>query len=133
VLDHDDVVARISAEYEKRGFQVHSRRNNLPSGSKRNEAIYRPDLLVKDSGGQIVRIVEVETSDAGKAVVGAAVLADVCMGIEMENGRQKRKPTLVFIFYLKSANLELGKKRLEHLTRQNRIRHLADVLLTTEN
>jgi hypothetical protein len=72
--DHDDAVARIAAAYEKRGFRVQSRGNNLPHGSKRDEAIYRPDLLIKDpTSDQIVRIVEVETSDAVKAVVGAAV------------------------------------------------------------
>lgn len=68
--DHDNAVARISAAYEKKGFRVQDRGNNLPYGSRRNEAIYRRDLLVKDPvSHQIVHTVEVETSDAGKAVV----------------------------------------------------------------
>lgn len=105
----------------------------MPCGSKRNEAIYRPDLLVKDPAShQIVHIVEVETGDAGKAVVGATVLADTCMEIELEKERQRQKPTLIFVFYRQSANLELGKKRLAQLTRQNRIRHLANVMISTE-
>jgi hypothetical protein len=77
-------------------------------------------------------MVEVETGDAGKAVVGAAALADICTGIEIERGRQQGKPTLIFVFYRQSTNLELGKKRMEQLTRQNRIRHLAEVLIRTE-
>jgi len=131
--DHDSAVARISAAYEKKGFQVQSHGNNLPYGSKQNEAIYRLDLLVKDpTSHQIVHMAEVETSNAGKPVVGAAVLADICMGIEIEKGEQQEKPTLVFVFYRQSSNLELGKKRLEQLTRQKRIRHLAEVLVRTE-
>jgi len=131
--DHDSVVARISAAYEKKGFRVKSRGNNLPYGSKRIDAIYRPDLLIKEPANhQIVNIVEVETSEAGKTVVGAAVLADTCMQIEIEKGRQQEKPTLIFIFYRQSANLKLGKKRIAQLTRQNRIRHLTDVLIMTE-
>jgi hypothetical protein len=131
--DHNNVVAGISAAYEKKGFRVQSRGNNLPQGSNRNEAIYRPDLVVRNPAShQIVHIVEVETGDAGKAVVGAAVLADICMGIEIEKGRQQKKPTLIFVFYEQSANLQLGKKRLTQLARQNRIRHLADVLIRSE-
>lgn len=128
--DHDDVVARVARAYEKKGFQVQSKGNNLPQGSKRTEAIYRPDLLVRGRiTGQILWIVEVETSDAGKAVVGAAVLADICMGIE---GQQER-PTRVLIFYRPSANLDLAKKRLSQLRQQGRIKHLADILIWTES
>lgn len=131
--DHDDVVARISEAYEKKGFRVQTRGNNLPQGSRRVEAIYRPDLLVKNpSDGQIAWIVEVETGDAGKSVIGAATLADICMGIEMERGRQRESPSLLFIFYRPSANLKLAEKRLVELTRQNRIKHLRDILLLTE-
>jgi hypothetical protein len=130
--DHDNVVSRISAAYEKKGFRVQRRGNNLPYGSNQNEAIYRPDLIVRDPASQIAHIVEVETGGAGKAVVGAAVLADICMGIEIEKGRQQNKPTLIFVFYKQSANLQLGKKRLTQLARQNRIRHLADVVIRTE-
>lgn len=131
--DHDNAVARISAAYQKKGFRVQNRGNNLPYGSKRNDAIYRPDLLVKDPAShQIVHMIEVETGDAGKAVVGAAVLADICMEMEIEKGRQQKKPTLTFVFYRHSANLELGKKRLEQLTGQNRIGHLTEVMIRTE-
>jgi hypothetical protein len=130
--DHEKVVARIAREYEKRGFQVQSRGNNLPQGSKRTGAIYRPDLLVRDSTtGKILCIVEIETSDAGKAVVGATVLADICM--EIEGKDQQERPTLVFIFYRLSANLDLAKKRLAQLMQQDRMRHLADILIWTES
>jgi hypothetical protein len=132
--DHNDVVARISQAYVERGFRVQTKGNNLPQGSHRDEAIYRPDLLVRDrTDGQILLIVEVETSDAGKSVVGAAVLADVCMGIEIEGERQRKSPSLLFVFYRPSAHLDLAKKRLAQLRQQNRINHLAEIHVMTEN
>lgn len=98
-----------------------------------NEAIYRPDLLVIDpTNGQIVWIVEVETSDPGKSIVGAAVLADICMTIENEKGHQPTKPHLLFVFYRSLANLDLAEKKLAQLRQQNRIRQLAEVLALTE-
>jgi len=132
--DHDDVVAKISEAYEKRGFQVQNRRNNLPQGSRRVEAIYRPDLLVKSqSSGQIACIVEVETSaQAGKSIAGAAILADVCIEIEKERGRQQKSPKLIFVFYRPSANLKLAEKRLIELTRYNRIKCLEEILFLSE-
>jgi hypothetical protein len=68
VSGHNAVVAKISNEFSKRGWRVQVQGNNLRTGSSRSQAIYRPDILVKDEDGQIAWIVEVETSDAGKAV-----------------------------------------------------------------
>lgn len=85
----------------------------MPTGSSRSQAIYRPDILVKDEDGQIAWIVEVETSDAGKAVAGAAILADICMEIEKTGPKQRKNPKLLFVFYNPSANLEaVGAMRL---------------------
>lgn len=78
--NHDAVVAKVSNEFSKKGWRAQVQGNNLPTGSSRSQAIYRPDTLVKDEDGQIAWIVEVETSDAGKAVAGAAILADICRG-----------------------------------------------------
>ena len=53
--EHEAMVRRISEAYAKRGFVVQFRRNNLPSGARRDEAIYRPDLLVRGKAdGQIL-------------------------------------------------------------------------------
>lgn len=127
---HEDAVARISREFEKKGYSVQSRGNNLPTKSRRSGSIYRPDLLVRKNG-QIVWIVEVETSEAGKAVVGAAALADVCMEIEKQKGQQVVNPYLLFVFYRTTANLELATKRLTAL--KSRISHLEDTLALNED
>jgi len=126
--DHNEVVARISRAFEEKGFVVQSRGNNFPRGSTRRRAIYRPDLLVRrEKNGPVRWIVEVETSEAGKPVVGAAILADICMEIDCGN-----RPNLLFVFYRPSANLQLAEKRLEHLVRQRRVEHLGDITIMTE-
>jgi hypothetical protein len=131
--DHDVVVSRIKEAFQKKGFPVQTEGNNLPHGAKLTEAIYRPDMIVRSKGSDDVAwIVEVETSEAGKSVVGAAVLADVCMQIETERGRQRERPNLLFIFHRPSANLQLAEKRFEQLKRQHRLEHLAGVSILTE-
>jgi len=127
--NHEDAVARISREFQKKGYSVQTRGNNLPTKSRRSAAIYRPDLLVR-KGDQLVWIVEVETSEAGKAVVGAAILADICMEIERQKGEQVAKPNLLFIFYRGTPNLGLATKRLPKL--MTRISHLGDIRALTE-
>lgn len=131
MTEHDETVASISKEFKRRGFRVHTRLNNLPTDATRSEAIYRPDILVSNpKDGQIVWIVEVETSEAGKAVVGAAALADICMEKEMAKGLQKVKPKLLFVFYRTSANLELAVKRLTAL--EPKTTHLRDIAALNE-
>lgn len=131
MIEHDEAVANISKEFKRRGFRVHTRLNNLPTDATRSEAIYRPDILVRNSkDNQIVWIVEVETSEAGKAVVGAAVLADICMEKERAKGVQKANPNLLFVFYRPSANLELAVKRLTAL--RPKITHLNEIAALTE-
>ena len=126
--DHNDAVTRISQAFEEKGFVVQNRGNNLPRGSTRRTAIYRPDLLVRrDRNGPVRWIVEVETSEAGKSVVGAATLADTCMEIDCAD-----RPNLLFVFYRPSTNLQLAEKRLEHLVRQRRVEHLGDITIMTE-
>jgi len=58
--DHDEGVERISKQFENKGFQVQTRENNLLVGAGRNDAIYRPDIIVRNSEGQIIWLVEVE-------------------------------------------------------------------------
>jgi len=131
--DHEVVVQRISDALSGRGFYVQIRGNNLPKGSRRTEAIYRPDLIVRSKQDQdIIWLVEVETSQAGKSVVGAMMLADICMEEEIKRGRQREKPGIMFIFYRESANLQLAEKRLEALRRRRRVSHLAKILVLDE-
>jgi hypothetical protein len=41
----------------------------------------------------------VETSDAGKAVAGATILAGICMEMEKTGPTQRISPKLPFVFY----------------------------------
>jgi hypothetical protein len=116
--DHNEVVERISKHFEKKGFQVQTRENNLPTGGGRNDALYRPDIIVRNREDQIVWLVEVETSEGGKAVAGAAILADICM----EKMNVKGRPKLLFVFYRPESNLKLAEKRLSAM--ESRIKHL---------
>jgi hypothetical protein len=126
--EHEKMVTRISEAYAKRGFAVQTRGNNLPYGSKREEAIYRPDLIVRDpKDKQIHWIVEVETGEAGKAVVGAALLADICIELETQKGHQQVKPNLLFVFYRPSTKLQLAEKRLRQLVGRSRTNYLAKI------
>jgi len=131
--DHEAIVDKIKQAFQEKGFQVQVRGNNLPIGSIRAEAIYRPDMLVRSKGNDdIAWIVEIETSEAGKSVVGATVLADVCMQIETEKGQQRERPDLLLIFYRPSAHLQLAEKRIEQLRAQRRIQHLREIEVLTE-
>jgi Holliday junction resolvase-like predicted endonuclease len=103
-FEHNRVVEQLAAQFEKKGYKAQTRNNNLPTEAGRGDAIYRPDIIVRKSDGEIVWLVEVETSEAGKAVAGAAILADICM--QKMNVRDRPKP--LFVFYRPSANLILS-------------------------
>jgi len=131
MTEHEEAVARISKEFKRKGFRVQTRLNNLPTNANRSEAIYRPDILVRNpEDDQVAWIVEVETSEAGKVVVGAAALAEICMEKEMAKGLQKAKTNLLFVFYRTSANLELAVNRLTAL--RQKITHLRDIAALNE-
>ena len=130
--DHEDVIQRISAALSDRGYDVQTSGTNLPKGSGLAEAIYRPDLIVRSRKSEdIIWLVEVETSHAGKSVVGAVILADICIEEEMRKRRPREKAGIIFIFYRASANLQLAHKKLDALKRQRRIRHLEPRALST--
>jgi len=86
---HDDVVKSIEAEFA-RVFRVSTRNNNLPKFNgvaHRDKGIYRPDIILREKrNGEITHIIEVETSKAGKSVVGAAILADYCIADHISRG-----------------------------------------------
>jgi len=134
--DHNGVVRRIARAFREKRYHTQVKGNNLPRklprGRKREESIYRPDLLVmKEKDGPIHYIVEVETSQPGKAVVGAAVLADAC--VDSDPNQQEAKPTLLFIFYRPTAKLQLAAKRLTRLEPLRRFEHLNDILFLRED
>jgi len=90
-------------------------------------------MLVRRPGNEnIAWIVEVETSQAGKSIAGAAVLADVCLRIEKQQGRQKGKPDLLFVFYRPSAKFQLARKRLEPLVENQVIEHLNEIKIMSK-
>ncbi len=131
MTEHGEAVARISKEFKRKGFRIQTRLNNLPTNANQSETIYRPDILVGNpEDDQIAWIVEIETSEAGKAGVSAAALADICMEKEMAKVLQKVKPKLLFVFYRTSANLELAVKRLTAL--KPRTTHLRDIAALNE-
>jgi len=104
-------VEKLAAQFEQKGLRAQTRENNLPIGANRDEAIYRPDVIVRNRENEIVWLVEVETSEGGKAVAGAAILADICM----EKMNVQNKPKVLFVFYRSGSNLELAEKRLKPL------------------
>ena len=77
MIEHDDAVARVSKEFERKGFRVHTSLNNLPTNATRSEAIYRPTYVRNPKDGQIVWIVEFlsvnEMTDHAFAIVDLPV------------------------------------------------------------
>lgn len=118
MTEHNDIVAGIASRFVQRGFKARTTDNNLPPGKPSNETLYRPDIIVRNQNDQILWLVEVETSEGGKAVAGAAILADVCM----QRMNVEGKPKLLFVFYRAGSNLGLAKKRLNAL--EERIRYV---------
>jgi len=108
--DHNDVVEKLSTQFKRKGFSAQTHGNNLPPGAGREGSIYRPDIIVRNTDGEIVWLVEVESGsgEGGKAMAGAALLADVCM----ERMNVRGKPKLLFVFHRPDSNLQLAEKRL---------------------
>lgn len=131
---HDDVVKRIEAEFT-RVFMVSTRNSNLPKFNgvaHRDKSIYRPDIILREKrNGEITHIIEVETSKAGKSVVGAAILADYCIGDHMSRGEdnQSSVPHMVFVFLGEKPRIELAPKRLTRIQGKGYLRHLKQPIL----
>ena len=131
---HDDVVKRIEAEFA-RAFRVSTRNNNLPKFNgvaHRGKSIYRPDIIFRGkSNGEITHIIEVETSKAGKSVVGAAVLANYCIGdhISRRKDNQSSAPHMIFVFLGEKPRIELAQKRLSRIQEEGYLRHLKQPIL----
>jgi hypothetical protein len=72
--------------------EIH-KQNKLPD-KKRHW--YQPDVILKNTKGEIKYIIEVENDPVRKAIVGASILADA----SIKEINQKTRPTLIFIIYL---------------------------------
>lgn len=81
---------------------------------------YQPDVVLRNSKGEIKYIIEVENDPMRKALVGASVLAD-CSVAEL---KQQNKPRLIFVVYTKIGikqipnfieKLKIAKKYCPHL------------------
>jgi len=100
---------KVAAEIDKQ--------NRLPD-QKRHW--YQPDVVLRDSQGEIKYIIEVENDPVRKVLVGASILAD-CSVAELG---QQTKPVLIFVVYSEKGirqirnfvtRLEIAKKYCAHL------------------
>lgn len=124
---HDKIVeVLVNKLREKFGDKRVSRWfNNLPSGSTREEAVYRPDIIVSDDRAtqkNIRYMFEVETY-GGKAIAGAAVLADYCINQHLRRGIQSQDmgPRLIFVM-LNPKQESRAKKRISAI--ESKIKNL---------
>lgn len=93
--EHKDIQKWIFEKYSSKYdvlTEIH-KQNRLPD---RKRHWYQPDVIMKNSKGEIEYIIEVENDPVRKAIVGASILADA----SIKEINQKTKPTLVFIIYL---------------------------------
>lgn len=81
---------------------------------------YQPDVVVRDSAGEIKYIIEVENDPMRKQLVGASILADA----SVKELNQKSKPKLIFVVYAEQgikqmqnfkAKLEIAKQYCDYL------------------
>lgn len=125
---HPKIVRDFVDKFEKKFYKVTSAKNNLPimenGRPTQKDSIYRPDILVYDKNLNITHILEIETKDGGKSMIGAIFLADACMTKHIEQKIQdsKIKPDLIFIIlgnkYNAIKRIEAAKPylNLKHIT-----------------
>jgi hypothetical protein len=73
---------------------------------------YQPDVVLRNSRGEIKYVIEVENDPMRKALVGASVLAD-CSVAEL---KQRNRPRLIFIVYN-----QIGIKQIPNFKRKLKI------------
>jgi len=90
-----EIITRIETLFSEK-YTVSTSSGKQETGSPRNaeKVLYRPDVILRDKKSDRVKyIIEIETDPVRKALVGACILADHCMGIEQPG----EKPKLLFI------------------------------------
>jgi len=116
---HRNIQKWIKARYEsKHNVEAEiDRQNYLPD---RVRHWYQPDVVLRNSKGEIKYIIEVENDPMRKALVGASVLADCSVAAL----KQQNKPRLIFVVYTKIGikqipnfieKLKIAKKYCPHL------------------
>lgn len=88
------IVRRYRNKYDV-GAEIYAQ-NRLPDDERH---WYQPDVVLRNRKGEIEYIIEVENDPMRKAIVGASVLADACI----KQLRQRKKPTLLFVVYMKQG------------------------------
>ncbi len=84
---------------------------------------YQPDVILRDRGGDIKYIIEVECDPVRKAIVGASVLADACL---QEIG-QKDKAKLLFVIYGEDGIKQIANFREKIRIAKPYCKHLEDI------
>jgi hypothetical protein len=93
--EHKDIQKEVKEKYNQK-YDVYIEvigQNCLPD---RQSHVYQPDIILKKKdSNEIAFIIEVENDPMRKALVGASILADYCVG----QLKQTEKPILVFVVY----------------------------------
>lgn len=103
VESHSESIRDFASKLKNISNNVTTNNNNLPltDGLKATQktSIYRPDIIVSDNNKNITHIIEIETGDGGKSMVGAIFLADTCISTHIKQKIQGSniKPNLIFI------------------------------------
>ncbi|MCZ7402001.1 MAG: hypothetical protein O8C61_07245 [Candidatus Methanoperedens sp.] len=101
--EHHGNLLDFASKLEQKSHKVSKNNNNLPLNNNRiatqKTSIYRPDIIVYDENDDITHILEIETGDGGKSMVGAIFLADSCISSHIRNEIQDStiKPHLIFL------------------------------------
>lgn len=131
-----EFVTKLKQKYHEE-YYISDKKNNLPltqdSKTTREDSIYRPDILVKDKKGNIIYIIEIETQDGGKSLIGALFLANACISKHIELKLQDSNietPKLVFVIL---GNKNNATKRIDAIKPQlDNITHLDYYFCTKE-
>ena len=115
------MLAKLQALFQQKGYDVQITHTGLPleqftEHGSRHGAIYDPDIIARKND-EITHIVEIESSEAGRSVIGAALLADYCIQHHKENGMQHSNPYLIFVILGEQASTKLTGKRLAGLAK----------------
>ncbi|MBU4038081.1 MAG: hypothetical protein KKA35_16795 [Proteobacteria bacterium] len=130
---HPETIRDFVDKLEKKYHKVTSAKNNLPimenGRPTQKGSIYRPDILVFDKNENITHILEIETGDGGKSMVGAIFLADASINKHIEQKIQdsKIKPDLIFIILGNKYN---AIKRIEAVKPYLNLKHITTHIYT---
>ncbi len=127
---HKENVIEFVNKLQQKYPNVSDNKNTLPltegGTTLREYSIYRPDILVKDINNNITHIIEIETQDGGKSMIGALFLADACISQNIKAKLQDSSimPELIFVILGNILNAHKRIKAVEfHLKRISHIKY----------